>query len=195
MSTAAGSQYRVVIVGAGFGGLFAAKRLGRLNASVTIIDRASHHLFQPLLYQVATGILSAGEIAPAVREVLKRQKNTRVLRGEVSAIDLTLRTVTSLSALGETVTPYDSLIVAVGNRTSYFGHDEFAMVALNLTRPCWPESGASYRARPSVVLSRSESRSDWRRRCSALTLEGWRSRRPPARDPGSSRRASCGLPE
>ena len=132
MPTAARSQHRVVIVGAGFGGLFAAKRLGKSKSSVTVIDRASHHLFQPLLYQVATGILSAGEIAPAVREVLKRAKNTRVLRGEVSAIDLTLRTVTSLSALGETVTPYDSLIVAVGNRTSYFGHDEFAVAAPGL---------------------------------------------------------------
>lgn len=132
MSMTDGNEHRVVIVGAGFGGLFAAKRLARSKVSVTIIDRESHHLFQPLLYQVATGILSAGEIAPAVREVLKRQRNARVLRGEVSAIDLNQRTVTSISALGESITLYDSLIVAVGNRTSYFGHDEFAAAAPGL---------------------------------------------------------------
>lgn len=132
MATPTGSRHRVVIVGAGFGGLFAAKRLRRSNVSITLIDRFSHHLFQPLLYQVATGILSAGEIAPAVREVLKRQRNTRVLRGEVSAIDLARRTVTSVSALGETVLGYDSLIVAVGSRTSYFGHEEYAEAAPGL---------------------------------------------------------------
>ena len=89
------ARHRVVIVGSGFGGLFAAKRLKRADADVTVISRVAHHTFQPLLYQVATGILSQGEIAPATREILRRHKNTSVLLGEVTEIDLTGRTVTS----------------------------------------------------------------------------------------------------
>src|SRR5947208_16685647 len=85
---------RVVIIGSGFGGLFAAKALRRTDVDVTVIGKTSHHLFQPLLYQVATGILSEGEIAPATREVLRRQENTRVVLGEVVDIDLAARTVT-----------------------------------------------------------------------------------------------------
>ena len=81
--------HRVVVIGSGFGGLFAAKKLKRADVEVTLISRVSHHLFQPLLYQVATGILSQGEIAPATREILKRQRNADVLLGEVTAIDLT----------------------------------------------------------------------------------------------------------
>lgn len=120
------AAHRVVIIGCGFGGLFAARRLGRAPVSVTVIDRANHHLFQPLLYQLATGILSPGEIAPAIRDVLQRQANTEVLIGDVVDIDPEARQVTS-EVMGErTVTPYDSLIVATGSGTSYFGHDEFA---------------------------------------------------------------------
>ncbi len=117
---------RVVIIGSGFGGLFAAKRLKRAKVDITLIARTTHHLFQPLLYQVATGILSEGEIAPATREILHGQRNTRVLLGEVTRIDVQARTVTSESALGETVTPYDQLIVAAGSSQSYFGNDHFA---------------------------------------------------------------------
>src|ERR671937_2274187 len=92
-----GSQkrHRVVIIGSGFGGLFAAKHLKRADVDVTLIAKTTHHLFQPLLYQVATGILSVGEIAPATREVLRRRKYVRVLLGEVTGIDLTAHTVTS----------------------------------------------------------------------------------------------------
>jgi len=122
-------RHRVVIIGSGFGGLFAAKALKRAKVEVTILDRAAHHLFQPLLYQVATGILSEGEIAPPTRDILRRQKNARVLLGDVTEIDLTARTVTS-TVLGTTnVTPYDSLIVSAGAHTSYFGHDEYALNA------------------------------------------------------------------
>ncbi len=117
---------RVVIIGSGFGGLFAAKRLKRAKVDVTLIARTTHHLFQPLLYQVATGILSEGEIAPATREILHRQKNATVLLGEVTRIDVAARTVISESALGETVTAYDELIVAAGSSQSYFGNDQFA---------------------------------------------------------------------
>ncbi|HLI01189.1 MAG TPA: NAD(P)/FAD-dependent oxidoreductase [Acidimicrobiales bacterium] len=120
------AEHRVVIIGCGFGGLFAARRLARAPLSVTIIDRANHHLFQPLLYQLATGILSPGEIAPAIRDILQRQANTEVLIGNVVDIDPEARQVTS-EVMGErTITPYDSLIVATGSGTSYFGHDEFA---------------------------------------------------------------------
>jgi NADH dehydrogenase len=117
---------RVVIVGSGFGGLFAAKALKRADVDVTLIARTSHHLFQPLLYQVATGILSEGEIAPATREVLKRQKNARVLLGEVTRIDVEARTVTSELLDRATTTGYDQLIVAAGAGQSYFGNDHFA---------------------------------------------------------------------
>jgi NADH dehydrogenase len=120
---------RVVIVGSGFGGLFAAKALKRADVDVTVVARTSHHLFQPLLYQVATGILSEGEIAPATREILKRQKNATVLLGDVTAIDLEARTVTSNVLDRTTVTPYDELIVAAGAGQSYFGNDHFARYA------------------------------------------------------------------
>jgi NADH dehydrogenase len=121
-----------VIIGSGFGGLFAAKKLKRADADVTLISRVSHHLFQPLLYQVATGILSQGEIAPASRELLKRSRNTTVLLGEVTNIDLASRTVTSEVGELVTVTPYDSLIVAAGAETGYFGNDQFEPFAPGL---------------------------------------------------------------
>ena len=125
-------RHHVVVIGSGFGGLFAAKRLKRAGVDVTLISRTTHHLFQPLLYQVATGILSEGEIAPATREILRRRKYVRVLLGEVSDIDLAGHTVTSTAGEITTVTPYDSLIVAAGATTSYFGHDEFAVDAPGL---------------------------------------------------------------
>src|SRR5918994_6271398 len=120
---------RVVIVGSGFGGLFAAKALRRAPVDVTVIGKTSHHLFQPLLYQVATGILSEGEIAPATREVLRHQENARVVLGEVVDIDLAGRTVTSTILGRTTVHPYDELIVAAGAGQSYFGNDRFAEFA------------------------------------------------------------------
>ncbi|OBI00963.1 NAD(P)/FAD-dependent oxidoreductase [Mycobacterium sp. E2733] len=127
------SRHRVVIIGSGFGGLKAAKALKRApkgcQVDVTLISRTTTHLFQPLLYQVATGILSEGDIAPTTRLILRRQKNVRVLWGEVSGVDLTAKTVTSHLMGMETVTPFDSLIVAAGAQQSYFGHDEYAAFA------------------------------------------------------------------
>jgi NADH:ubiquinone reductase (H+-translocating) len=124
-----GQRPRVVIVGSGFGGLFAAQRLKNAPVDVTLIGKTAHHLFQPLLYQVATGILSEGEIAPATREILRGQDNARVVLGEVTDIDLTARTVTSV-VLGRTsVHQYDELIVAAGAGQSYFGNDQFAEFA------------------------------------------------------------------
>ena len=123
------SRHRVVIIGSGFGGLNAAKALKRADVDITLISKTTTHLFQPLLYQVATGILSEGEIAPATRLILRRQKNVRVLLGEVYDIDMTANTVTSKLMGMETVTPYDSLIVAAGAQQSYFGNDQFATYA------------------------------------------------------------------
>jgi NADH:ubiquinone reductase (H+-translocating) len=107
--------HRVLIVGGGFGGLYAAKALKRAPVEVTLVDRANHHLFQPLLYQVATGILTEGEIAPPLRGILRRQQNARVLLAEVDDFDLGGRVVTATAPGGEPLTlGYDSLIVAAG---------------------------------------------------------------------------------
>ncbi|WP_426245817.1 NAD(P)/FAD-dependent oxidoreductase [Nocardioides sp. LHG3406-4] len=122
----ASTRHRVVVIGSGFGGLFGAKALSRADVDVTMIAKTTYHLFQPLLYQVATGILSPGEVAPPTREVLSRQDNANVLLGTVTGIDLEARTVTSHVLGRETVTPYDSLIVAAGSAQSYFGNDHFA---------------------------------------------------------------------
>jgi NADH dehydrogenase len=127
-STAA-RRHRVVIIGSGFGGLFAAKHLKRADVDVTLIAKTTHHLFQPLLYQVATGILSVGEIAPATRIILRKQKNAQVLLGDVVGIDLKNKTVTSKLLDWERVTPFDSLIVAAGAQQSYFGNDQFEAFA------------------------------------------------------------------
>ena len=108
-------RHRVLIVGGGFGGLAAAKALKRAPVEVTLVDRANHHLFQPLLYQVATGILTEGEIAPPLRGVLRRQANARVLLAEVKGFDLEARTVQATAPGGEPLTlGYDTLIVAAG---------------------------------------------------------------------------------
>ncbi|GAA4739886.1 NAD(P)/FAD-dependent oxidoreductase [Nocardioides endophyticus] len=128
-TTQTADRHRVVIIGSGFGGLFGTKQLRRSDVDVTIVAKTTHHLFQPLLYQVATGILSQGEIAPPTREILSSQKNAQVLLGEVTDIDLDAHTVTSQVLGRSTVTPYDSLIVAAGAGQSYFGNDHFAEFA------------------------------------------------------------------
>jgi NADH dehydrogenase len=103
--------------------------LAKAAVDVVMVSGTSHHLFQPLLYQVATGVLSEGEVAPATREVLKKQRNATVLLGRVTDIDVAAKTVTSLSPVGTTVTPYDTLIVAAGAGQSYFGNDQFSEFA------------------------------------------------------------------
>ena len=119
---------RVVIIGGGFGGLAAAKALRHVPVDVTLIDRRNHHLFQPLLYQVATGALSPANIAVPLRRILSEQENARVFLAEVQAIDLEARTVT---ASGQKV-PYDYLVVAAGSRNFWFGHDEWQQHAPGL---------------------------------------------------------------
>jgi len=124
---AAARPHRVVVIGGGFGGLFATRVLTRSPVEVTLVDRVNHHLFQPLLYQVATGILSEGEIAPPIRNVLRHQRNVEVELAEVTGFDLERRTVTAMRPDGELFSiPYDSLIVGAGAGQSYFGHDEFS---------------------------------------------------------------------
>ena len=118
--------HRVVVIGSGFGGLFATRALRDAPVDITVVARTTHHLFQPLLYQVATGILAAGEIAPATRAILRAQRNATVLLGEVTEIDVEARTVTSVAPVGTTTLAYDSLIVAAGANQSYFGNDRFA---------------------------------------------------------------------
>jgi NADH dehydrogenase len=124
-----GGRHRVVIVGGGFGGLYAARRLGNRPVDVTLVDRRNHHLFQPLLYQVATGMLSPGQIAPPLRHVVRRSQNVRVQMGDVQDIDLERRVIHASVAGVPLEYPYDSLIVATGANQSYFGHDEFARYA------------------------------------------------------------------
>ncbi|MEU7819117.1 NAD(P)/FAD-dependent oxidoreductase [Pseudonocardia sp. NPDC049154] len=126
-------SHRVVIVGGGFAGLFAARALRGSTIAVTLVDRAQHHLFQPLLYQVATGILSEGQIAAPLRDVLKRHRTVDCVLADVVDVDPQARTVLAERPNGEHLTlAYDDLIVAAGVRQSYFGHDEFARYALGM---------------------------------------------------------------
>ena len=119
-------RHKVVIVGCGFAGLFAARALKRASVEVVVIDKTNHHLFQPLLYQVATGVLSEGDIAPPIRDVLRHQSNVSVMLGEVVDVEAANRVLT-VDTLGHaTRVSYDSLIVATGASSSYFGHDEYA---------------------------------------------------------------------
>jgi len=122
------ARLRVLILGGGFGGLYAAKALRRADVDITLVDKRNFHLFQPLLYQVATGSLSPGEIASPLRSVLSRQKNTRVLLGD--AVDLDPQRKVLILADGEV--PYDVLVVATGARDAWFGHEEWARYAAPL---------------------------------------------------------------
>jgi NADH dehydrogenase len=123
------SRHRVVVIGSGFGGLTATKALKNAPVDVTMIARTQHHLFQPLLYQVATGILSEGEIAPATRGILRNQRNAEVLLGDVVAINLAEHCVVSELLGQQYETAYDSLIVAAGAGQSYFGNEHYAEFA------------------------------------------------------------------
>jgi NADH dehydrogenase len=124
---------RIVIVGGGFGGIAAARALKRCDAEIILIDRRNHHIFQPLLYQVATAVLSPSEIAAPIRQLADKQKNLSVLLGEVTGLDLHARSIdASCPRLGMRKIQFDYLIIAAGMQPSYFGHDEFAKYAPGL---------------------------------------------------------------
>lgn len=160
---AAPRRLQVVIVGAGFGGLSAAMGLARADTDVTVIDRRNHHLFQPLLYQVATAALSPADIAAPIRGILSRQRNAKVLLGTVTGIDKGTRSV----LLGERRIPYDQLVVATGARDSYFGNDEWAAVSSGLKRI---EDATTMRRRILVAFERAEDRNDEVERRRLLTF-------------------------
>jgi NADH dehydrogenase len=120
---------KVVVVGAGFGGLYAVRALRRAPVDVTLVDRSNHHLFQPLLYQVATATLNPSDIASPIRAILRRQRNARVLLAEVARVDLDAKRVLLLDGVE---LPYDYLVIATGARDSYFGHDDWAEWAPSL---------------------------------------------------------------
>lgn len=161
------SKHHVVIIGSGFGGLFAAASLANSQTRVTLISRTSHHLFQPLLYQVATGILSEGEIAPSTREILRSKRNVRVLLGLVEDIDLENKQVKWRNHNQEHATRYDSLIVAAGAGQSYFGNDHFQIFAPGMKTI---DDALELRARIFNAFEQAEEESDPVRRRELLTF-------------------------
>ena len=158
-----GARTRVVIVGGGFGGLYTARRLRSLPVDVTLLDRRNFHLFQPLLYQVATGALSPANIAAPLRAILKRCRNTRVLLADVTGFDVVGRRVIATS--GEF--PYDALVVAAGVRHQYFGHDEWESEAPGLKTL---EDAVEMRRRILLAFERAETETNPVERRALLTF-------------------------
>jgi NADH dehydrogenase len=163
-TTTPAARHRVVILGAGFGGLSAAKALAKAPVEVTVIDRRNYHLFQPLLYQVATAGLSPSDIAAPIRSILRGQANARVLLGRVQGIDRRNRDV--LLEDGRRI-PFDSLVVATGARHAYFGHDEWEPVAPGLKKI---DDAIDIRRRILLAFERAEMATDEETRHRLLTL-------------------------
>ncbi len=157
------NQHRVVIIGGGFGGLYAAIALRKASVEVMLIDRRNFHLFQPLLYQVATGGLSPANIATPLRSILRKQKNCQVVLGEVSQIDANAKVV----YVGEAAFTYDSLIVAAGASHSYFGHDEWEPLAPGLKTI---EDATNIRHRILAAFEAAELESDPKKREALMTF-------------------------
>ena len=146
-------RHRVVVIGAGFGGLSAVRALRAAPVDVTVIDRRNYHLFQPLLYQVATAGLSPADIAAPIRSILARQRNARVLMARVSGIDKSAREVITESGR----VPYDTLIVATGARHAYFGRDDWEAVAPGLKKI---DDATAIRRRILLAFERAETAQD-----------------------------------
>ncbi len=163
LASTATARPRIVIIGAGFGGLSAVMRLGKVDADVTVIDRRNYHLFQPLLYQVATAALSPADIAAPIRGILARQANTNVILGTVTGIDMAGRAV----LIGQRRIPYDQLVIATGARESYFGHDEWAAATLGLKKI---DDATTMRRRILVAFERAEDSDDEAERRQLLTF-------------------------
>jgi NADH:ubiquinone reductase (H+-translocating) len=157
------AEPRVVIVGSGFAGLAAARALRRAAVRLTVVDRRNHHLFQPLLYQVASAALSPGDIAYPIRAILARQKNTEVLLADAVSIDTASRQL----VLSDGRLPYDFLIVATGARHAYFGHDEWERFAPGLKSL---EDALEIRRRILLAFERAERETDPERRRNLLTF-------------------------
>jgi NADH dehydrogenase len=160
----AGQKHRLVVIGAGFGGLELVSALKRAGVEITLIDRRNHHLFQPLLYQVATTSLATSEIAWPVRQLLARRKDVTTLLGTVTGIDAAGRRV--LLEDGEAV-PYDTLAIATGARHSYFGHDEWEPFAPGLKTI---EDATAIRRRILIAFERAEREPDPQKRAALLTF-------------------------
>jgi NADH dehydrogenase len=154
---------RVVIIGAGFGGLQAARALRKARMHVTVIDRTNHHLFQPLLYQVATAVLSPADISVPIRSVLSKYQNMHVLMAEVTGIDVQAQRV----LMGEQSLPYDYLIVATGARDSYFGHNDWAAFAPGLKSLA---QATTIRGNVLLAFERAEREPDPEKRRALLTF-------------------------
>ena len=163
----AGNRHHVVIIGSGFGGLFAARELDGADVDVTLISRTNFHLFPPLLYQVATGLLSTGEIATSTRQILGKQKNTDIVRGDVTDINLDSNTVTFAEGESTRTYEYDSLIVAAGAGQSYFGNDHFAEFAPGLKTL---DNALEIRSRLVTAFERAEITEDPEERERLLTF-------------------------
>jgi len=163
MEGASSVKPQVVIVGAGFGGLEAAKKLGNEAVCVTVIDRTNHHLFQPLLYQVATAALSPADIAAPIRGILSDYSNTEVILAEVKSVNVATRTVN----IGDREIAYDYLILATGARHSYFGHDEWEKLAPGLKSL---EDGVEIRRRLLLAFEYAEKITDEAARAAAMTF-------------------------
>src|SRR5690349_8670723 len=163
MSDSAASLPRIVIIGAGFGGLWAASALARAPAQVTVIDERNYHLFQPLLYQVATAGLSPADIAAPIRGILSRQRNAHVVLGRVTGIDKARRLV----QLRDREVPYDWLIVATGARHAYFGHEEWAAFAPGLKNI---DDATRLRRKILLALEHAEQEPDERERQRLMTF-------------------------
>src|SRR5437016_2191869 len=163
MGSALAEKPHVVIVGAGFGGLEAAKKLGKEAVRLTVIDRTNHHLFQPLLYQMATAALSPADIAAPIRGILGRFTNTEVILAEVKSVDVPAKTVD----IGDRKLTYDYLILATGARHSYFGHNEWEKLAPGLKSL---EDAVEIRRRLLMAFEHAEKITDEADRTAAMTF-------------------------
>src|SRR5947207_12902856 len=163
MENAPPRKPHVVIVGAGFGGLEAAKLLIKEPVRMTVIDRTNHHLFQPLLYQIATAALSPADIAAPIRGILGRCKNTEVILGEVKSVNVQARTLNT----GDREITYDYLVLATGARHSYFGHDEWEKLAPGLKSL---EDAIEIRRRLLLAFEYAEKMTDEAEKKAAMTF-------------------------